>query len=93
MPVYAFSCEHCGPFEVRRPLREATEPAHCPACEELGRRIYTPPGLVRTPAPVRRARDLEEKSAHEPELVGRPHGSPLSWHGSHTPKPPWVLGH
>jgi putative FmdB family regulatory protein len=93
MPVYAFSCEHCGPFEVWRPLREATEPAHCPACEEPGRRIYTPPGLVRTPAPVRRVRDLEEKSAHEPELVGRPQGRPLPRHGGHAPQPPWVAGH
>jgi putative FmdB family regulatory protein len=93
MPAYGFSCDQCGPFDVWRPLSEASEPARCPTCEEPGRRIYTPPGVVRTAAPARHARDLEEKSAHEPEVVGRPHGRPLPTHLPHNPEPPWVLGH
>jgi putative FmdB family regulatory protein len=93
MPVYAFSCGQCGLFDVWRPLSEATQPARCPTCQEPGRRVFTPPGLVRTPAPLRRARDLEEKSTHEPEVVRGPQGRPLPWHRHPAPQPPWVVGH
>ncbi len=77
MPLYAFQCEVCGPFEERRPLSESGGPSRCPVCQGSARRLYTPPLLVRTSGPVRRARSLEEKSAHEPEVVqGPPSGLP-----------------
>jgi putative FmdB family regulatory protein len=77
MPLYAFECGVCGTFEERRPLAESSSPSRCPVCMGPGRRLYTPPGLVRTPAHVRQARHLEEKSAHEPEVVqGLPSGLP-----------------
>ena len=92
MPLYAFNCKACGPFEAWQPLSEAGSPACCPGCRAVGRRQYTPPGLVRTPSAIRTARALEEKSAHQPEVVqgtvsdlpGRPL-RPRS-----RPKPPWV---
>ena len=92
MPLYAFQCEVCGPFEEWRPLAESSSPARCPVCQGLGRRVYTPPGLVRTPAHVRQARNLEEKSAHEPEVVQSPvsglPGRPLRPPAHATP--PWA---
>ena len=68
MPLYAFECGVCGTFEERRPLAESSSPSRCPVCMGPGRRLYTPPGLVRTPAHVRQARHLEEKSAHASRL-------------------------
>jgi putative FmdB family regulatory protein len=76
VPVYAFICESCGPFELVRPMSESGAEAACASCGAEA---------------VRRALDVEEKSAHEPDVVTEKHGRPLP-HG-HTPAPPWVLSH
>ncbi|QBD80077.1 zinc ribbon domain-containing protein [Ktedonosporobacter rubrisoli] len=71
MPRYEFLCERCGSFECWRPLAEASEPQRCPECKALARRVYTLPGLVKTPLALSRALYRAEKSAHEPEVVRR----------------------
>ena len=83
MPVYAFSCERCGGFDAWRPVAEAAAALACPNCGTSARRCFTPPGVARTPAPLRLARDREARSAHEPDVVGAPAGRPL----------PHALGH
>jgi len=91
--LYEFTCPDCGPFEVRRPMGESAVPAACPSCAGEARRVFTPPGIYRTPLHVRRARGMEEKSAHEPAVVGERRGRPMP-HRHHGPgSPPWVLGH
>lgn len=90
MPIYAFSCVSCGPFDLPRQMTEATEPAWCPTCGDEAGRVLTPPGLAILARPVRRALELEEKSAHEPWVVNGKRGHPLP--RIHTPAPPWVLG-
>jgi hypothetical protein len=72
-------------------MAEAGLPAPCPACGAQAERVFTPPGLALLPAPTRRALDLEEKSAHEPQVVTAKRGRPMR-HG-HQPAPPWVLAH
>lgn len=74
MPLYAFRCDTCGPFDVRRPFAEAHEPAYCPVCHALGERVLTPPRLYRTAPGLRRALAIEEQTAHEPAVVSRPPG-------------------
>jgi putative FmdB family regulatory protein len=91
MPVYAFTCAGCGAFELFRPMDDAAAPAPCPTCGREARRVFTPPGLRLIARPVRRALDVEEKSAHEPDVVSEKRGRPLA-HG-HGPTPPWVLSH
>jgi putative FmdB family regulatory protein len=91
VPLYAFDCAGCGPFELVRPMAEAGAPSTCPACGAPARRVYTPPGVPRLARPVRRALDLEEKSAHEPGVTATKRGRPL--HHRHAPTPPWVLSH
>ncbi|MEA2244035.1 MAG: hypothetical protein QOD24_3591 [Solirubrobacteraceae bacterium] len=82
MPTYAYTCDSCGPFDERRPMAAASDPASCPSCEREARRLYTPPGLVRTPAALSRALNLEARSAHEPEVVRAPgRGRPLGSRG------------
>ena len=92
MPIYAFTCERCGPFDLTRPMAESGAPARCPRCAGEGARVFTPPGLALLDRPFRWALDEEDKSAHEPDVVGdkRP-GRPLPHR--HEPTPPWVLSH
>ncbi len=91
MPVYAFTCESCGLFDLVRPMAEAGAAAACPTCGVEARRVFTPPGLALLARPVRRAFDAEEKSAHEPDVVSDKRGRPMPHH--HAQSPPWVLSH
>jgi putative FmdB family regulatory protein len=80
MPLYAFECPDCGPFELRT---EVGAPGRCPDCGGEARRRFTPPGLALLSTPMRRARDMEERSAHEPAVVTEKRGRPLHLgHGS-----------
>jgi putative FmdB family regulatory protein len=78
MPLYDFDCAGCGPFEQWRPASEPT--ADCPACGAPARRRYAAFAVTRPGAPLRRAREREEKSAHAPEVVSKPTGRPLHLH-------------
>ena len=91
MPIYAFTCAACGPFDVARGVAEAGAPAACPSCGARGRRVFTPPGLARLATPVRGLLESEEKSAHAPDVVTQKRGRPMSH--AHGPTPPWVLSH
>jgi putative FmdB family regulatory protein len=91
MPVYAFTCAGCGPFEVMRPMAEAGAPARCPGCGAGARRVFSPPGLAILARPVRLGLDMEERSTHEPEVVSEKRGRPMPHR--HAPSPPWVVGH
>jgi putative FmdB family regulatory protein len=91
VPIYAFECAGCGPFELVRSMTEADSPGTCPACGVPARRVFTPPGLALLTRPLRRALDLEEKSAHEPSVVTEKRGRPMPHR--HGPAPPWMLSH
>jgi putative FmdB family regulatory protein len=80
MPRYAFSCGACGPFDVWRPAAEAGAPLRCPTCGAPAARVFTAPGLARVPAPLRAAREREEKSAHAPEVTRTKTGRPMPGH-------------
>jgi putative FmdB family regulatory protein len=91
VPIYAYSCEQCGPFEQWRPVVEAAAAAPCPSCGSPAARRFTPPGVALLSRPVRRALDAEEQSAHEPAVTSERRGRPLPH--VHAPTPPWALGH
>jgi putative FmdB family regulatory protein len=91
MPVYAFTCTACGGFDVQRPMAESDEPARCPECGSHARRVFSPPGLALVTRPVRLGLDMEEKSAHEPEVVTQKRGRPMPHR--HAPSLPWAVGH
>ncbi|MGB3633428.1 MAG: zinc ribbon domain-containing protein [Rubrobacteraceae bacterium] len=95
MPIYEFVCEDCGSFDERRSFEEAGNPATCPACGSAARRIYSAPGISRTPAPLAKALNRSEKSAHEPEIVRQPSSTKkVSGRKSgHSHGRPWTLGH
>jgi putative FmdB family regulatory protein len=89
MPVYAFSCQACGLFELSRPMAETGKAARCPNCLREARRVFTPPALTRLARPVRQVLEKEEASAHEPHVVTQKAGRPLPQRRS--PAPPWVV--
>jgi putative FmdB family regulatory protein len=91
MPVYAFTCPGCGAFDLMRPMAESAAPALCPTCGSQARRLFTPPGVARLARPALRALEMEEKSAHEPEIVTEKGGRPRPHR--HGRQPPWVLSH
>jgi putative FmdB family regulatory protein len=91
VPIYAFTCRPCGPFEVTRSVADAGRPASCPTCGGDARRVFTAPGLALLAKPVRRLLDLEQRSAHEPAVVSEKAGRPRPH--THAPTPPWMLSH
>jgi hypothetical protein len=72
-------------------MADASEPARCPGCGAEARRVFTPPGLPLLARPVRRALDMEEKSAFAPDVVATKRGRALPHRRDHAP--PWVLSH
>jgi len=94
VPIYEFFCGDCGSFEERRSFKEAGEAAACPGCGAEARRLYTMPNTKRVPTGLSKAMDRAEKSAHEPEVVGRPVvGSSGKRHRHGHGGRPWALGH
>lgn len=91
MPLYAFSCAACGPFDLIRSATQAAAPASCPACGATARRVFTPPGLRLVAPGLRTALDGEERSAHEPEVTAVKRGRPLPH--AHGPAQPWAISH
>lgn len=89
MPVYVFSCRSYGPFEVSRPMAEASSGVSCPSRHSAARRVFTSPGITRLDRPLRRAMEVEEASAHEPPMTTQKHGRPMPQRGS--PAPPWIV--
>jgi putative FmdB family regulatory protein len=43
-PIYAFTCEGCGPFDLQRPPGDAGAELDCPTCGRQARRRWTPAG-------------------------------------------------
>ena len=72
-------------------MAEASVPGTCPTCGASARRVFPPPGVPLLARPVRRALDLEERSAHEPAVAATKQGRPLAYRRRQTP--PWVLSH
>ena len=97
MPIYEFLCETCGPFEHQRSFDEANNLMPCPTCKAVAKRVYSIPGLVKTPPALAKARLRAEKSAYEPELVRRQRPAGEEFSGSTTVHQqhgrPWQLGH
>jgi putative FmdB family regulatory protein len=98
MPFYEFCCATCGPFQEWRSMSESLQPALCHSCQAAAARVFTPPNVYRTSPSYRKARYLEEKSAHEPEVVIRNQPPQETEAGSlQRPRPivsrhPWAAG-
>jgi putative FmdB family regulatory protein len=72
VPTYGYQCDRCGPFDLVRPMAQASEPATCPQCGEPGRRVWDAPGLSAVDPALRRALDADARRADTPDVVGSP---------------------
>lgn len=94
MPIYEYECEQHGCFEAERPMSSSREPAECPSCQHVARRVLSVPNLFSLEASQRKALGINERSQHEPRLVQReerPASAAPAW-GASSGRP-WALGH
>ena len=79
MPLYEFRCRSCGPFDLRRDMRDVADAAVCPGCERPARRVYAVSGYGLATGPLRdatradRAR-VDRARSGEPAITGPPSG-------------------
>lgn len=69
MPIYAYLCNVCGPFERIRPMEASELPEACPVCEASAPRMVTAVQLNLMPGNKRIVHSRNEKSAHEPRVT------------------------
>ena len=88
MPLYEFRCPDCGPFDLRRDMRDAAATAPCPSCGRSAGRHYgvgvgrSPTGALRDAGRADRAR-LDRARSGEPVVTGPPSGRRLPRAGGH----------
>lgn len=102
MPVYAYACERCGPFEALRPVAEAGRDAPCPSCQQPATRRFTAPAILGAGAARREAlaRRAEPRVVRRERVADGEAESPQRQPGGVTPAPlqrqpggvPWALG-
>jgi len=98
MPIYEFECQAHGTFELTRPMAQVRDPAECPDCGALGKRLLSAPNLATGSAISRRVAGINERNQHEPRIVTRETPKPSSEppkrtaHSSHGGYP-WAIGH
>lgn len=68
MPVYDFSCSHCGDFRSLLTIDERNDPTPCPTCSRIGQRLILAPNLALMSPIKRKASAVNEKSRHEPAV-------------------------
>jgi putative FmdB family regulatory protein len=98
MPIYEFECTEHGTFELMRPMAQVREPALCPDCSGLGKRLLSAPNFATGSALGRRAAAINERSQHEPRIVKRETATPSGEPGKRTVQTshggyPWAIGH
>ncbi len=109
MPLYDYSCEHCGPFRAWHSMSKCQAPSDCPTCGDLGPRAVTAPFIADMNPNSRVAHQRNEKSADEPQVMShgrlndlgskrsRAPGHHHHGHGGHGHPHhsgrPWMIGH
>jgi putative FmdB family regulatory protein len=107
MPVYDYLCARCGPFTSARPMAEFEQPQPCEECGvHAPRAMLTAPAFSGLDAGQRRARDVNERSAHAPQRATRHPASCGCCSGgrktlgaeavaakSFPTQRPWMIGH
>jgi putative FmdB family regulatory protein len=107
MPLYPYNCNSCGDFQDWQSITACDQSAACPRCGMASRRVVTAPTILGMDAHMRKAHMRNEKSAHEPQVVGREKREPRGGHAHghahggahglgahlHTSSRPWMIGH
>jgi putative FmdB family regulatory protein len=83
MPLYDYECRKCGPFQEWRSIDAFDKPSRCPDCGKAARRSLATPGLGMRNSALRKAHQINERSAEEPRVVRRKRGDPVPTHDVH----------
>ena len=89
MPLYAYKCDDCGPFDKFRRMAEVGNPMPCPECETIATRVFTPPSVNLNSGSL-----FKRAASQEPRIVKR-EGEPVKPQNQ-SPRSgsrPWMLGH
>lgn len=86
MPVYDYTCSHCGDFRLFRSIEERNHPTACPSCSTIGRRLILAPNLAIMNPLARKATAINERSRHEPRVSNAHSCGSGCGCGSHTTK-------
>ena len=86
MPIYEYQCSNCvNTFSAQNSVSNYQQPASCPECGGLAPRIVsTPPQLNAMNPSLRKAFQVNEKSAHEPGVRHKHHCGSSCGCGSST---------
>lgn len=72
MPVYDYECARHGAFEAQRPMSESAAAQPCPRCGNAAPRVMLSfARLASLSTTERRARTLNEVSAHQPKTLAQ----------------------
>lgn len=71
MPIYDYECARCGGFSAWGAMRTSDAPATCPGCGARAARVISAPYLNDMKSATRIAHQRNERSAHEPRVLGR----------------------
>ena len=74
MATYAYRCRHDHSFDVALPIGSAPPQVTCDACGTDADRVYTAPMVAGISAGMAALHQLEDRSRHEPAVVGAPAG-------------------
>jgi putative FmdB family regulatory protein len=88
MPLYEFRCADCGLFEEWRSIADCGNPAHCPACTQAARRIFSSQGLISLNGQLRLSKEPAEPKLVKRELV--PQEQRVK---NHAGGRPWMVTH
>jgi putative FmdB family regulatory protein len=69
MPLYEYRCSRHGVFQRTMAMSQSSRPASCPRCAKPAPRIPSPVRGAQLPATEVRARDRNERNAHESKVV------------------------
>ncbi|MEO1679595.1 MAG: zinc ribbon domain-containing protein [Pseudomonadota bacterium] len=110
MPVYDYWCDECGAFEALAPIANYADPCACPQCAALSPRVMLKaPTISKVSSAVRRAHEVNERSADSPKRSShgpgiaargpelRRAGSRVTVHSdgskSFASQRPWMISH
>ena len=88
MPIYEYSCQDHGEFELIRNISESGLLGRCPDCDVGCRRILSAPHISGMTKAAFVAHETNERSRHEPRVSkhGHVHGPGCSHGTSHGAK-------
>jgi len=89
MPIYAYKCDDCGPFDKLRRMADVDTPMPCPQCEAVATRVFTAPNVNLNSGSL-----FKRAASKAPRLMKR-RGEPAAPQNQ-SPRSgsrPWMLGH